>query len=250
MQVAADAALGLGEERDELASHVHRLDGADAEAAGRLACAVQIGGSRQKAAAKVGQIRPAVVVRAQVDAGEHNLTDAGFSEGHRLGHHLVGRSARRAAAGHVHDAVGARVVAAVLHLDADARAAIGGRCRERFRRFARSCAAHFQLAEIEIRACLGYNNDAIIHSGEDLRRELARASRDDDACTAVGRQGMAHGLAGLLLGLAGDRAGVYDDEVSRRFCHRSTPALAEQPFETVGLHAVHLAAQVHDRVAE
>ena len=39
-------ALGLGEERDELAGHVHRLDGADAEAAGRLARAVQIGGGR------------------------------------------------------------------------------------------------------------------------------------------------------------------------------------------------------------
>ena len=46
MKMAADAALGLGEERDELAGHVHRLDGADAEAAGRLARAVQIGGGR------------------------------------------------------------------------------------------------------------------------------------------------------------------------------------------------------------
>ena len=115
---------------------------------------VQIGGSRQRAAAQVGQIRPAGVVRAQVDAGEHNLTDAGFSEGHRLGHHLVGRSARRAAAGHVHDAVGARVVAAVLHLDADARAAIGGRCwRAGVSPGERP--PHFQLAEMASPAALG-----------------------------------------------------------------------------------------------
>ena len=61
---------------------------------------------------------------------------------------------------------------------------------------------------------------------------------------------MAYGLAGLLLGLAGDRAGVHDDEIGRRLSNGHSPAFREQPLETVGLHAVHLAAQVHDRVAE
>ena len=168
--------------------HVHGLDRADAEAAGALArrrAGRRWPSSRRRQ--RSARVRPAVVVRAQVDAGEHDLADAGSREGRRLGHHLVGRAARRAAAGHVHDAVGAGVVAAVLHLHARRRVRPSAGDRREVQAWsARSCRrSQLQLARgPESRAWPWEQPRTRSPIGPEglPSRWLAGAAGDDDAC--------------------------------------------------------------------
>ena len=75
--MAAEAPPGLGEKADEVHRHVHGLDRADAEAAGRLARRVQLGRLGEQTQAEVGQIQAVGVVGSQVDAREHDFPHPG-----------------------------------------------------------------------------------------------------------------------------------------------------------------------------
>ena len=99
--------LGRGENAEEPGRQIERLDARepDARDAGR--------GDRLD---DVGQPRVAIVVAADVDAGEHDLARTRGHERSRLGRQLVKRDGARYPASVRHDAVRAEVVAAVLDL--------------------------------------------------------------------------------------------------------------------------------------
>ena len=127
VHLAAHAPFRRRQDVHERIVHVARLDAGDAEAARRLALAMQAGRLVEQAFQEAGQAQgarfaaAALAVRPQVDACEHDLAHPGARIGHALGDHLVGRTADRAPARHVDDAVGAGVVAPVLHLHAHTR---------------------------------------------------------------------------------------------------------------------------------
>ena len=61
---------------------------------------------------------------------------------------------------------------------------------------------------------------------------------------------MAHGLAGLLLGLARHRAGVHDDEIGRRRIGFDAARAKEHGRDLVAFDTVDLAPQIDDRKAQ
>ena len=111
-------------------------------------------------------------------------------------------------------------------------------------------AGQLHLVEEEGHAGLRNNAHALAHGLIGCRVYLRGATGDDDTGAIVGGKRVAHGLASFLVGLAGDGAGVHDDEVGRSLGRRRSPALPEQPLEAVGLHAVHLAAEVHHGITK
>ena len=247
--MAADAAVGGGEQVHERVVHVARLDARDAEAHGERARRVQVGRRVEQAAqqareARGGRVAPrSVAVRSQVDAREHDLARASAGVLRALAHDAIGGAARRAAARHVHDAVRARVVAAVLHLDphAGAEARADGKERRRGGNAFRIAPRLDLLGE----PGLPHHAHAGIERLVERRVDGRGAAGDEHAGAVVRAQGAAHGLAGLLLGLAGDGAGVHHDEVGVRL-RRLGAAGGQARRSVVRLHAVDLAAQVDD----
>ena len=198
-----------------------------------------------------GSVGATLPVRSQVDARKDDLLDAGTCVGRALPRDLVDVAARRAAAGHMDDAVGAGDVAAVLDLDAHARGELTADAQQvgppvvrqgRSRLEGVRLAGH-GLAELRF----GDARDARGHLLERLGLERGGASRDDHAGRLACAQRLAHGFARLLLGLAGDRAGVDDDEVGCCGLAGFGAAFEQLRRDRVGLDAVDLAPQIDDR---
>ena len=250
VEMAADAAVGGGEQvrrarRPRRAARCSRCGSAPGNSPGACRSAVASSRRRSRPARRVadGSRLAAVAVRSQVDAREHDLARAGAGVLRALAHDVVGGAARRAAARHVHDAVRARVVAAVLHLDphAGAEARADGKERRRGGNAFRIAPRLDLLGE----PGLPHHAHAGIERLVERRVDGRGAAGDEHAGAVVRAQGAAHGLAGLLLGLAGDGAGVHHDEVGVRL-RRLGAAGGQARRGVVRLHAVHLAAQVDD----
>ena len=198
-----------------------------------------------------GSVGAALPVRSQVDAREDDLLNAGAGVSRALPRDLVDVAARRSAAGHMDDAVGAGVVATILDLDAHARGELPSDAQQAGPSIMRQGRARLEGVRLtghgsaELR--LGDARDARGHLLERLGLERGGATRDDHAGRIVCAQRLAHGFTRLLLGLAGDRAGVDDDEVGCSGFAGFGAAFEQLRRDRVGLDAVDLAAQIDDR---
>ena len=72
-----------------------------------------------------------------------------------------------------------------------------------------------------------------------------RAAGNEHVGMRVLAQGLPHGLAGLLLGIAGHRASVHDHDIGLPGLGQAGALVQQRRGDPVDLHAVDLAADVH-----
>ena len=180
---------------------------------------------------------------------ERHLRDAGIRYAGELGHDRFDGDRGFGAARLPHDAVGAPVVAAVLDLDPQPRAA--GEAREPMGaglpRLRRGGEAQPRARGPRDTRFPRYGAHTAREGLDGLAVQVDGAPGGDDEGQARQGGGVPHGLAGLGLGLAGDGAGVDHDDVRLALVVHELEALGgELPGNRVALDAVDAAAQVDD----
>ena len=226
-------------------------------------------GQRQRGArvgAAEAALGPAAVVRPDVDPGQDDLA---MTRAERapdvLQHGLRGEAPLRAAGGR-DDAVGAEERAAVLDLHEgpgplDRRPLVGDALdldarqrgeRPRDARVTAPCRTDQPLDLLEQRVLRAVVDQprVRIRGRERVPPDLHGAARDDDLRVRVRAAGAPDGLARLLVGRRGHRAGVDEDQVragGRVAVDDPDAALAEHPRRRLHLGLVDLAAEVRDR---
>ena len=140
----------------------------------------------------------------------------------------------------MHDAVRARIVAAILHLHANARGKFltrtnGGQGGRR----ARLGAKHVGHSAFR------HHFDARIHLGIGNGIDSGGATGHNDASKIVRAQRLAHGLARFLFSLARNGARVHHNEIGCFNGHFSPTVRNKGGCEIVAFDTVHLATKVH-----
>ena len=246
MQMAANAAIRCGHELNKVVIDVARLNRRHAETNARHHPKARIGGKffidrLHKATQQIGQAHVALAIRAQINAREHDFTHARPRELTHFRNNFFGRPRCGTPARNMHDAVRARIVAAILHLHANARGKFLARANGgQGGRLARLRAKHVGHGAFR------HHFDAGIHLGIGNGIDGGGATGYNDASEIVRAQRLAHGLARFLFSLARNGARVHDNEIGGLDGHFSPTARNKGGCEIVAFDAVHLAAKVHD----
>ena len=167
--------------------------------------------------AEAGCTWQVAAIGAEIDAGQHQLAAAAFDQGAGLGGDLTQRHAAVITAAIGDDAEGAAVVAAVLHLDEGACAALeagdqmrrGGAHRHDVVDRNRRGIARQKTRGMELFGVADHAVD-LGHGGVTRGIDLCGAAGDDDAGLGVGAPCAPDRLARLALGFRRHRAGVED----------------------------------------
>ena len=275
MEVGQAAPAGTDPDVEQLVGDVLRLDAAEPDPLD-----LRLG---EDAPHQARQRQAAAVVRAGVDAGQHDLAVGGRRRAPHLRDHLVGCYRSLGAASPGNDAVGAMERAAVLDLHEGARSIDVGptvegvldrilvglglerpaqaRLERRFdrqldprkRRHRPAVREPEQACQLGHQAALRF---VVIQAGQRIGRgqrpriDRDGAAGDEDPSVGASPPGASHGLARLAVGDRGHGAGVDHDQIGGGApVHQLHAALAEQPLDGVHLRLVHLAAEVGDRGA-
>ena len=147
---------------------------------------------------------------------------------------------------HVHDAGGAGVVAAVLDLGPGERGELFAEAhgRARFGEDEQVVGRRELVGDIG-HGSLAAHDDPFVEGAEFVGVNGRGAAGHEHVGAGVVLERSADGLAGLLVGLAGDRAGVDDDGL-RPLVVVHVAAGLHLGDDRVGLDAIDLAAQVHE----
>ncbi len=214
MEMRHEARL-LAHQTPEIVVDLHRIERGEAQPLERRH-------QYQQPAHELPQARPPRQIGAEagdVDAGQHDLAMAERHQRARLLDDVADRHRAVVAAPLRDDAEGAAVVAALLHLDDGAGAAVDGVDELRRRRLHRADVAdqHARRSRgiaLALELCLvaEYLVD-FRHGGVALGTDLRGAAGDDEPGIGPRAAGAADRLARLALGLGGHRAGVDDHRI-------------------------------------
>ena len=201
---------------------LRRLQGADAEAAASGEFRGQGGIQTAEQAPEITEISVVPAILAQIDAGDHDLGMSGQQQAPGLGDDVFRRAAQAAAAGEGHDAVGAAVLAAVLHLEhgAGAPEAADGKGRVgRGLRFSCRSLGFFRPGPGQQQALVALGQDEVrLHAvlvavPAKILEQAGRTTGQDQAGSGGRTAQTEHGIAGIALPSGRDGATVDADHV-------------------------------------
>ncbi len=197
------------------------------------------------AATDVCEIGVVVSVAPDVDTAQHDLFEPGVDQGPRSCNRVAQRDSARDSTREGDDAVAAAAVASVLDLEHGSRArtaTVSGnsRCRGvlRPRRKSRRFGDHSRHSFL-----VRLDHDARVHRPECFRLERRQTARHYHHGASSSSQGLPHGLSGLRVGLAGDRAGVDDDDGSLVLLGDDDTPTEKLGCDLIALDTIDLAAQ-------
>ncbi len=203
----------------------------------------------------VGPVRQVASVRGDFDACNDAFTAAAVPQTDRLPQSLLERHGAHMPAGIGDDAVGAVIVAAVLHLQQCAGMSLQLACGEAFKGLAVSVRGHF-VAAVPLHAILdgGQKISAVPRAPYDIgaqcagriRIALRHAAAYREKYMRVFASGTPDGLPALPVCLAGHRAGVDYKHIGR-LVRQLVPMCLNQGLHGLRIELIGFAAECKER---
>ncbi len=179
-------------------------------------------------------------IGAKIDAGEHKLLRTRIGKRNRFTKNLIRGLRPGLTPCNMNDAIRAGMVAAILHFHRNAGRKIIANAHQRV-----GLGGKGRLPFVQ-QIYLVHNADALIQLLEKRWVDGSRASRYQNLGRGVGSKHTADGFAGFLVGLFRDGAGVHHHHVGVLERGELVAFALIRKRDGVRLHAIHLAAKVHD----